>query len=402
MEFLAALAVLLVTAKSIEWALEKADIHPIIAHVLTGVVLGPFALGLINPGENLEVLAEFGLIMMMLYMGLTSNFSSIAQNTERATMVAALGVMFSFLLGFATVLAFGKTLTAAVFVGVTLGNTAIEVTSGILVRERVKRSVYSILMGAAFADDIIAVYLIGIVTAMSGGQLTLSSLGILTVKIFAFIAVILLVSDRVFKRAKWFYPVIRNLNVFFTFTMILTFTLAILAQWVGLNQIIGAYLAGLTISRLRERKDPLVVTRIKLNELIEDLQVVLTEFFMPLFFIYVGLMFNPPRGSLSLSLIAALYVSAVLGKLIGCGLGARLLGFSGEDSMVIGIGMGGRGSLELAILTFGLRAGLIDQSLFASVITVSMLTALTTPVFFRAYLRHLTSGQKLKSRPSEG
>ncbi len=100
-----------------------------------------------------------------------------------------------------------------------------------------------------------------------------------------------------FKRARWFYSIVRDLNVFFTFTLILTFTLAIIAQWAGLNQIIGAYLAGLTISRLRERKDPLVVTRIKLNELIEDLQVVLTEFFIPLFFIYVGLMFNPPvRG----------------------------------------------------------------------------------------------------------
>lgn len=95
---------------------------------------------------------------------------------------------------------------------------------------------------------------------------------------------------------------VRNLNVFFTFTLILTFALAIISEWVGLNQIIGgAYLAGLTISRLRERKDPLVVTRIKLNELIGDLQVVLTEFFMPLFFIYVGLMFNPPSETSTFS-----------------------------------------------------------------------------------------------------
>ncbi|ASJ06255.1 cation:proton antiporter [Thermococcus pacificus] len=387
MDFLAALAILLVTAKSIEWLFERVEIHPIIAHVLTGILLGPFVLGIIKPTEELKVLAEFGLIMMMLYMGLTSNFSAIAQNTKKATVVAALGVAFSFALGFLTVEFFGKGTTAAIFIGITLGNTAIEVTSGVLVKEHVKRTVSSILMGAAFADDIMAVYLIGIITALAGGGLNPISFGILTVKIFAFIAATLLVSEYVFKRARWFYSVVRNLNVFFTFTLILTFTLAIIAQWAGLNQIIGAYLAGLTISRLRERKDPLVVTRIKLNELIEDLQVVLTEFFIPLFFIYVGLMFNPPLADISLALIGALYLAAILGKLLGCGLGAKLFGLSWRDSALIGIGMGGRGSLELAILTFGLNAGLIDQALFASVIAVSMLTALTTPIFFRAYIK---------------
>ncbi len=393
MEFLAALAILLVTAKSLEWAFEKFEIHPIIAHVLAGIVLGPFLLSLVEPTPDLKVLAEFGLIMMMLYMGLTSNFSAIAQNTKKAVIVAVLGVAFSFLLGFLTVYSFGRGTAAAIFIGVTLGNTAIEVTSGVLVKERVKRVVSSILMGAAFADDILAVYLIGIVTAMAGGSLSLQAFGVLTLKIFAFIGATILVSEFVFKEAGWFRNVVKNLNVFFTFTLILTFTLAIIAENIGLNQIIGAYLAGLTISRLRERKDPLVVTRIKLNELIEDLEVVLTEFFMPLFFIYVGLMFNPPLNQVSLPLIVGLYVSAVLGKLIGCGLGARLSGLNWDDSIAVGIGMGGRGSLELAILTFGLNAGLIDQGLFASVIIVSMLTALTTPVFFKAYLKR----QKLKS-----
>ncbi len=393
MDFLAAIAVLLVTAKTIEWAFERFEIHPIIAHVLTGIVLGPFILGVVRPTPDLKVLAEFGLIMMMLYMGLTSNFSAIAQNTKRAVIVAVLGVFASFLLGFMTVRLFGKPLSAAIFVGVTLGNTAIEVTSGVLVKERVKRIVSSILMGAAFADDILAVYLIGIVTAMAEGSLDARAFGVLTVKIFSFIVLALLISEVVFKNAEWFKNVVKNLNVFFTFTLILTFTLAILAEWVGLNQIIGAYLAGLMISRLRERKDPLIITRIKLNELIEDLEVVLIEFFMPLFFIYVGLMFNPPLNQVSLSLIGGLYLSAVLGKLLGCGLGARSLGLSWSDSLLIGIGMGGRGSLELAILTFGLEAGLIDQGLFASVIIVSMLTALTTPVFFKAYLKR----QKLKS-----
>ncbi|MBO8175165.1 MAG: cation:proton antiporter [Thermococcus sp.] len=386
MQYILDLSILLVAAKTLEWLFEKKEIHPIIAHILTGIILGPFVLHIISPSEPLKVLSEFGLLMMMLYMGLTSSFSAVAANKLKATVVAILGVAFSFILGFLTVMAFGKGLAAAIFVGVTLGNTAIEVTSGVIVRERVKREISSILMGAAFADDIIAVYLIGIITALARGELSFVPLAMLTAKIVAFIVLVLLISEFVFKRSKRFYGILRNLNVFFTFTLVLTFLLAIIAEEVGLHQIIGAYLAGLTISRLRERKDPLVISRIKLNELIEDLQVVLTEFFIPLFFIYVGLMFNPTMSEISLIMIALLYLAAVFGKLIGCSLGMKIFGFDWKKAFLVGIGMGGRGSLEFAILKFGLEKGLIDQSLFASIVIVSMLTAITTPQFFKLYL----------------
>lgn len=389
MEYMLDLSILLVFAKTLEWLFEKKDVHPILAHILTGMILGPFLLNVISPSEPLKVLSEFGLLMMMLYMGLTSNFSSIASNKAKAITVAGLGVAFSFFLGFSTVYLFGKGLAAAIFVGVTLGNTAIEVTSGVLLKSRVGKEISSILMGAAFADDIMAVYLIGIITAMTQGELALFPLVVLTIKIAIFIAAVLLLSEYIFKRSVRFYGILRNLNIFFTFTIILTFFLAIVAERVGLHQIIGAYLAGLTISRLRERRDPLVLSKIKLNELIGDLQVVLTEFFMPLFFIYVGLMFNPSLNELNVALIVLLYLAAVLGKLLGCGLGMRAFGFDWKSAMLVGIGMGGRGSLELAILKFGIEEGLIDQGLFATSVIVSMLTAVTTPQFFKLYLSRI-------------
>ncbi|KPU63091.1 sodium:proton antiporter [Thermococcus sp. EP1] len=389
MEYILDLSILLVLAKTLEWLFEKREIHPIIAHILTGMVLGPFFLNVVIPSEPLKVLSEFGLLMMMLYMGLTSNFSSIASNKSKAILVAGLGVVFSFIFGFLTVYFFGKGLAAAIFVGVTLGNTAIEVTSGVILKSRVRKEISSILMGAAFADDIMAVYLIGIITAMTKGELALFPLGILTIKIAIFIIVVLLISEYVFKRSVRFYSILRNLNIFFTFTIILTFLLAIVAERVGLHQIIGAYLAGLTISRLRERKDPLVLSKIKLNELIGDLQVVLTEFFIPLFFIYVGLMFNPPLNEFNIALVFILYLAAVAGKFLGCGLGMKFFKFDWKSAALVGIGMGGRGSLELAILKFGIEEGLIDQGIFAAVVIVSMLTAVTTPQFFKLYLNHI-------------
>lgn len=387
MNYIFDLSLLLVFAKSLEWLLEKKEVHPIIAHVLTGMFLGPFILNIVSPGEELKVLAEFGLIMMMLYTGLTSNFSAIAANRVKAVTVASFGVVFSFILGFSAVFFFGYGISTAIFVGVVLGNTAIEVTSGVIMRERVDRNVSSILMGAAFADDIMAVYLIGIITALSKGSLSLGEFGILTLKILLFMGAVLLFSEFVFKRSKRINFLIRDLNTFFTFTLVLTFLLALLAEEAGLNRIIGAYLAGLTISRLRERKDPLIISRIKLNELIGELQVVLTEFFIPLFFVYVGLVFNPPVSEISLALIVLLYAAAVLGKLLGCSLGMKVFRFDWSRSLMVGIGMGGRGSLELAILKFGLDTGLINQLMFASIVIVSMLTALTTPQFFKLYLR---------------
>ncbi|AEC52529.1 Na+/H+ antiporter [Pyrococcus sp. NA2] len=393
MNYIFDLSILLVVAKSLEWILKKRNIHPIIAHILTGIILGPFALKIIMPSKELKVLGEFGLIMMMLYMGLTSNFSAISKNKVKATVVAIFGVMFSFILGFLTVYFFEKELIPAIFVGITIGNTAIEVTSGVLVRERVKKEVSSVLMGAAFADDIIAVYLIGLLTGITKGEVSLEPMVVLTIKIVVFMLAVLLVSEFIFKKSVAFYNVVKDLHVFFTFTIILTFMLAFIAEDVGLNQIIGAYLAGLTIGRLRERKDPMVITRIKLNELISELEVVLLEFFIPLFFIYVGLMFNPNVEEISIGLILALYAAAILGKLIGCGLGMKLFGAPLSDSVLVGIGMGGRGSLELAILKLGLEKGLIGEDIFATVVVVSMMTALSTPILFRQALRKFTKGE---------
>ncbi|CAB50128.1 cation:proton antiporter [Pyrococcus abyssi] len=390
MNYIFDLSILLVVAKSLEWLLKKRGVHPIIAHILTGIILGPFGLAIVKPSEELKVLGEFGLIMMMLYMGLTSNFSAISRNKVKATIVATLGVAFSFILGFSTVYFIERNMIAALFVGITLGNTAIEVTSGVLVRERVKKEISSVLMGAAFADDIIAVYLIGLLTGITQGSFSLYPMVVLTIKIVVFIVATLLISEFVFKRSARFYNVVKDLHVFFTFTIILTFMLAFLAEDIGLNQIIGAYLAGLTISRLRERKDPMVITRIKLNELISELEVVLLEFFIPLFFIYVGLMFQPNVREISVLMIALLYLAAILGKLIGCGLGMLLFGSSLRDAIIVGVGMGGRGSLELAILKLGLEKGLINESLFATIVIVSMLTALSTPIFFRGVIRKLS------------
>lgn len=85
-----------------------------------------------------------------------------------------------------------------------------------------------------------------------------------------------------------------------------------------------------------------------------------------------------------------LYASAILGKLIGCGLGVKVFKGSWKDAVIVGIGMGGRGSLDLALLKFGLESGMIGEDLFATTVIVSMLTALSTPIFFRKTVKKLS------------
>jgi Kef-type K+ transport system membrane component KefB len=163
--------------------------------------------------------------------------------------------------------------------------------------------------------------------------------------------------------------------------------LAVIARHIGLHEIIGAYMAGLFIGRLRERPDALLLSRIRLNAILEDATTSLQAILTPMFFVYVGLMFAPDWGLVDFSLLAMLITVAFAGKIIGCGAGAAAMGYKQRDSLTIGTAMCSRGSLELAVLQFGLLSGVVMRELFAVMVVTTLTTTILTPVLFKLISR---------------
>jgi Kef-type K+ transport system membrane component KefB len=385
MEFLLALLILLLFAKVFGELLHHYGFSPLTAEVMVGIVLGPAVLGLITPDTSIEAVAMLGLVVMMLVAGMNSRFDLLVKVRTKAIIIALCGVSLSLVLGFLAPYALGFSPLASLFVGVALANTSTD----ILVRMTGKHPLSQLLVSAALIDDILAVYIIGILsTSVARGGLDLSAILLTTTGVAVFFLAIAVAShELIIKR-----NVLRKLwrfeerGVPLAFALCLALAFAVLAHRVGLHMIIGAYMAGLFISRLRERPVVTLQSRIRLNAMLDDITTSFQSILTPMFFVFVGLTLTADWGQIRLIVLAALIVVALAGKFIGCSLGATLVGYK-KDRTTIGVAMCSRGALELAILQFGWLSGVVPYGLFAAMIVVILIVIILTPIAFKLVVR---------------
>jgi len=392
MEFLLALLILLLFAKGFGELFHHYGFSPLIAEVMVGIVLGPAMLGLIPPsdvtaGSMLEAVAMLGLVVMMLVAGMNSRFDLLVKVRTKAIIIALCGVLLSVVLGFSALYALGFSPLASLFVGAALSNTSTD----ILVRITGKHPLGQLVVSAALIDDILAVYIVGILSAsVAKGGLDPSVILLTTAGIIVFFLAIAIASrgliiKRNVLRKLWRFEE-RGIPIAFALCLALAF--AVIAHNVGLHPIIGAYMAGLFISRLRERPVVTLQSRIRLNAMLDDITTSFQSILTPMFFVFVGLTLTPDWGQIRLIVLVTLIVVAFAGKFIGCSLGATLVGYK-KERVAIGVAMCSRGALELAILHLGLAAGVVPYSLFATMVVVVLIIIVTIPILFK----YATRGQ---------
>jgi len=168
--------------------------------------------------------------------------------------------------------------------------------------------------------------------------------------------------------------------VVLTFGIITALAFAYFAEMFGMAGIVGSYFAGLMLSLSSFRE-----------ELFEKVETVSFSFFVPIFFVSIGVTAQVKNFTFEmLFLIVVLTLVAVLTKLIGGGLGAKLAGFNWRSSAIIGSGMIARGEVGLIAATIGLQKGLIDQSLFTAAVVIVLVTTLVTPPALKAFIGRRT------------
>ncbi|MDI6643256.1 MAG: cation:proton antiporter [Candidatus Hodarchaeaceae archaeon] len=394
MEFLLALLVLLLYAKVFGELLHHIGFSPIIGEVAAGILLGPALLGLVTTSDAIYGVAMLGLVVLMLVTGMNSRFDLLMKVKFKAFMIAVSGVAVSFVLGFGVAYAWTQQLLPSLFVAAALSNTATEITVRVTERSRHR----DVVVGAALIDDVLAVYILGILSTATikqtlGQPLDFSVILWATLGIIAFFVLVGYLSrELIIKR-----NIMRNLWKFeargipLAFAICLALALAVIAQYIGLHAVIGAYMAGLFIGRLRERPTVTLQSRIRLNKMLDSITNSLQSILTPMFFVFVGLSFgiNPATrellslGQVNVIVLLALIGAAFAGKLIGCGAGAAAVGYRKRDLAEIGTAMCARGSLELAVLQFGLLSGVVGSELFAVMVVTTLSTTLLTPVIFK-------------------
>jgi Kef-type K+ transport system membrane component KefB len=357
-----------------------------LGQLLTGLLLGPAVLNIISPSEGITFLADLGIFFAMFYAGMEMDPKELLEHIWPSLAVAFGGFVLPFVMGFFVARVFGGTVFQSLFIGIGLSITAIAVQAVILQEMQIhKTSIGHIIMGAAIADDIISLVGLSILLGLVKTG-TVETVGILIIilKVAAFFVFTILAGHFVI-------PIFtRKLDDYnakgFTFAMIAALVMATAAELAGLHTVIGAFLAGQFV-----RKE---IMHEKVYNAIRDRFYGLSHgFLMPVFFASLAFHIHFQWNLSFLFFVTAITVTAILGKLVGCGIGALSFRYSMRESAIIGFGMNGRGAVELVIVAvvIGVSDNLLAQGLISDpLLTESQFSALVLMAFITTLLAPLT------------
>ena len=384
MQLLLVLGLLIAAAKLAGVGASKLGQPAVLGELLAGVLLGPTALNLLglpfvtdtHLRETVLHLAELGVVLLMFLAGLEVDLEQLRRVGRVAAASGTLGVVAPVLLGAAAALLFAHDLGTALFIGVILSATSVSISAQTLLELGRLRSREGVAMlGAAVVDDVLVILLLSVFVAVSKGAGGVGAVAVIALRLLVFVAVAVPLGIWLLPRlARWVarLPISAGL---LAFAVVTTLLYAWAAEYLGgVALITGAFLAGLLLGRTEFR-----------HQLEEGFHTLAYAFFVPLFFVSIGLQANARelgRGDL----VFALVVSgvAIVSKLLGSGLGARLAGFANGPSLRLGLGMISRGEVGLIVASVGIAEGLIGASLFAVMVIMVLVTTLVTPPLLRA------------------
>ena len=382
--FLLFLAIIMISTKILGLFTRKIHMPAVVGALVAGVILGPSCLNLItltgDTGVFLEQMAEIGVILLMFNAGLETDLSELKKNGVASFVTALIGVIVPLLGGFLGYAFFFHTdfsdydeVLKAVFVGVVLTATSVSITVETL-REmgKLKSKVGTAILGAAVIDDILGIVVLTILTALTDPSVKpILVLGRI-VAFFGFVLVVGLVMYRVFLKMeeKWHHH--RRIAIY---AVAFAFLMSYVAErYFGIADITGAYFAGIVMCRLSSARDYVASKTNVLGYML----------FSPLFFASIGIKTNLEGLTSTMAIFAVvLTIVAILTKIIGCGIGARIMGFQTYDAFSIGLGMVSRGEVALIVAQKGEQAGLIDPHMFPPIVLVVIVTTLVTPILLK-------------------
>ena len=374
--FIFDVALILLVTKCFAMLTKRVDMPQVVGSLLAGLLLGPSILNLVQPSDFLAMLSELGVVVLMFGAGLQTDIQELKKSGKAAFFIALIGVLVPLAGGYvlAEVFTPGGSCLENMFVGTVFTATSVSISVETL-KEMGKLSTRSgnAILGAALIDDILGLILLTLITSASDSSI---SLGIVMIKIVAFFVVTGVAGyflhgliQRWMNSASW------NRKRFAVISLAFCFFYAYVAEEVfGVADIIGAFFAGLMIAN--------TTRAVYVNSQCETLSYMLLS---PVFFASVGLKvtLSSMDGTVILLTVIAIAL-AIVTKVIGCGLGAKLFGYTNAESLRIGVGMVSRGEVALIVTNKGIATGMMNPIFLAPMVIMVAATTIVTPIMLRA------------------
>ena len=361
------LFVLFVAAKAGEEIARRLGQPAVVGELLGGVVVGPYALGWAQLTEPAAVFSEVGVVILLFAVGLEVRIDDLLAVGKPALLTAVIGMFLPIAGGYLLGVAIGEAPESAIYIGLALAATSIGITSRVLSELGIlDRTFARVILGAAVIDDILVLVAIGLVDGLTTGNTSSSALSII-VPAVGLLALGFFAARRArgLKREVFTWPLFAETPLVPAF--IVMFGMALVAAYIGLAAIIGAFIAGLVIAETEAREE------------IEHEIRPLGSVFTPFFFAFTGaqLDLRTLTDPAVLAFVVILVLIGVITKAAGGLIGAWSIGRWGATA--VGFGMVPRGEVGIVVANLGLAAGLLTTTTFSAVLVAVIGTTIVAP-----------------------
>lgn len=390
-KFLLDIALILLSTKALGLLSERIKMPQVVGALIAGLILGPALLGFVTETEMLKYTAEVGVIVLMFTSGMETDINELKNSGKAAMVVAMAGVLLPLAGGFIVGYFFnrpeimGSSASASlflqnIFLGIILTATSVSITVQTL-RElgKLQTRAGAAILGAAIIDDVLGIIALTIVTSFSDPSVKIFWVLLKIVLFFVFAIVVGMLFARFYR---WWAmhskePGPEHAIAAFVFCLLFSF---IAEHFFGVADITGAFMAGLMLSNTNSEKHSHYLT--------DRFDGISFLYLSPIFFASIGLQVELESMSVMVLLFTiVLTIVAVITKIGGCGLGAKLCKYSGAESLQIGTGMISRGEVALIVAAKGAALGLISTEMFGPVIVVVVVTTIVTPILLKLVFR---------------
>lgn len=352
----------------------------VICEILLGLLIGPSVLGLITYTDFVASMAHLGAVILLFVVGLEFKLKDVFE--VKYFIIALVGVLVPWVGGFWLASVFGYSFQGAIFTGTALTATSIAITAQVLKEMGVLQSpMAKAIIGAAVIDDILGLLALSFSQQIVQGTLALFPILMVLGKALVFLVVGAFVGytfmSRLIEHVDRSSLAKRFPEFVFLFAMAIAFLYAMIAEWLQLSAIVGSFLAGVALEGavVRHGKDYRVGT--------EYFHII----FASIFFVSLGILADAHALTWSVALFMMLLtLVAIITKVMGCSIPAKLLGMDAADALHVGIGMVPRGEVAMIVALLGLNAGLIQQDLYLSLVLMSLLTTIIAPMVLKPLL----------------
>jgi Kef-type K+ transport system membrane component KefB len=383
------ISILLFAAKIFAELFHRLKLPVVLGELLAGIIVGPFALGslpffdgkpLVVLDETVRHIGEISAIVILFIAGLEITPREFLKGGAASFTVGAIGVIVPFFVGYFVFTIFGLNALETLLIATALTATSIAISIQVLTElGKMQSHEARLILGAAIADDILAIAVLSVVTTMvqtGNTSLDIMNITFLILKILGLFAALVIGAVLIVPRLLHLERLWKSKGSIEGITTAAFFGAAGIAAFIGLSPIVGAFAAGMAVASTR------VINRVE--EYVDKLEII----FAPLFFAIIGAQVDLRGVNLNVLFLSGIIVSiAIVTKLVGCGLPSMIFVKKRSKAMKVGIGMISRGEVGLIVAGVGVSSGVLTADIYTSIIIMVAVTTIITPIWLKRSYR---------------